>query len=53
MRIATRALSSHDHADVEAARRLFLEYAASLGFVEIPPYRFDPLPGAVFMELVL
>jgi GNAT superfamily N-acetyltransferase len=25
----------------------------SLGFVEIPPYRFNPLPGAVFMELVL
>jgi ribosomal protein S18 acetylase RimI-like enzyme len=25
----------------------------SLGFVEIPPYRFNPLSGAVFMELVL
>lgn len=24
-----------------------------LGFVEIPPYRYNPLPGAVFMELVL
>jgi putative acetyltransferase len=25
----------------------------SLGFIEIPPYRYNPLPGAVFMELVL
>ena len=25
----------------------------SLGFVEIPPYRHNPLPGAVFMELTL
>jgi putative acetyltransferase len=25
----------------------------SLGFVEIPPYRYDPLPDAVFMELML
>jgi putative acetyltransferase len=25
----------------------------SLGFVDIPPYRFNPLPGAVFLELVL
>lgn len=25
----------------------------SLGIVEIPPYRFNPLSDAVFMELVL
>ena len=25
----------------------------SLGFVEIPPYRYNPLPGAVFMGLRL
>ncbi len=25
----------------------------SLGFVEIPPYRLNPVPGAVFMELDL
>lgn len=25
----------------------------SLGFVETPPYCFNPLPGAVFMELTL
>ncbi len=25
----------------------------SLGFVEIPAYRYNPLHGAVFMELVL
>jgi ribosomal protein S18 acetylase RimI-like enzyme len=25
----------------------------SLGFLEIPPYRYNPLPEAVFMELAL
>ena len=31
--------------DMEAARELY----ASLGFVEIPPYYFNPLPGAHYL----
>lgn len=35
--------------EMEAARGLY----RSLGFREIPPYRFNPLPGTAFMELKL
>jgi len=34
---------------LKEAARLYRD----LGFVEIPPYRFNPLPEAVFMELEL
>ena len=35
--------------DMEAARELY----ASLGFVEIPPYYFNPLPGAHYLKAEL
>lgn len=35
--------------DMTAAIRLYRE----LGFREVPPYRYNPLPGATFMELDL
>jgi ribosomal protein S18 acetylase RimI-like enzyme len=35
--------------DMEAARGLY----ASLGFVEIPPYYFNPIPGAHYLKVEL
>ena len=35
--------------DMEAARELY----ASLGFVEIPPYYFNPIPGAHYLKAEL
>ena len=39
--------------DIESAKELFAEYAVSLGFKKISPYRHNPIEGAVFMELSL
>ncbi len=35
--------------DMEAARGLY----ASLGFVEVPPYYFNPIPGAHYLKVEL
>ncbi|HEU4458708.1 MAG TPA: GNAT family N-acetyltransferase [Methylibium sp.] len=35
--------------DMEAARELY----ASLGFVEVPPYYFNPIPGAHYLRVGL
>jgi len=35
--------------DMEAARELY----ASLGFEEIPPYYFNPIPGAHYLKVAL
>ncbi|MEO5843274.1 MAG: GNAT family N-acetyltransferase [Caldimonas sp.] len=35
--------------DMEAARELY----ASLGFVEVPPYYFNPIPGAHYLKAEL
>ena len=35
--------------DMEAARGLY----ASLGFVEVPPYYFNPIPGAHYLKVDL
>jgi ribosomal protein S18 acetylase RimI-like enzyme len=35
--------------DMEAARGLY----ASLGFVEIPPYYYNPIPGAHYLKVEL
>jgi GNAT superfamily N-acetyltransferase len=35
--------------DMEAARELY----ASLGFVEVPPYYYNPIPGAHYLRVAL
>jgi len=35
--------------DMEAARELY----ASLGFIEVPPYYFNPIPGAHYLKVDL
>jgi ribosomal protein S18 acetylase RimI-like enzyme len=35
--------------DMESARGLY----ASLGFEEIPPYYFNPIPGAHYLKVAL
>jgi ribosomal protein S18 acetylase RimI-like enzyme len=35
--------------DMEAARGLY----ASLGFIEIPPYYYNPIPGAHYLKVEL
>jgi len=35
--------------DMEAARELY----ASLGFEEVPPYYFNPIPGAHYLKVDL
>jgi GNAT superfamily N-acetyltransferase len=54
------ALASLDHAHALGYRRMRLDTLPwmrqalglyqSLGFVEVPPYRFNPIAGAVFLE---
>ncbi len=47
--IGYRAMRLDAIRTMEAAVRLY----ASMGFREIPPYRFNPIEGAVYMELSL
>jgi ribosomal protein S18 acetylase RimI-like enzyme len=35
--------------DMEAARELYV----SLGFIEVPPYYFNPIPGAHYLKVDL
>jgi hypothetical protein len=37
-------------AEFDTGKQLFLEYAESLGFSDIPAYRENPFEGTVYLE---